>query len=80
MSGNPVIVKSASRVLEILEFVVAHNAKRPTFTDILNRFSIPKSSLSYLLQELVNQKYINYDLTSRSYYPGLKLIQLSLLV
>ncbi len=77
MSENPVIVKSASRVLEILEFVVAHNAKRPTFTDILNRFSIPKSSLSYLLQELTNQNYINFDPASRTYYPGLKLIRLS---
>ena len=77
MSENPIIVKSASRVLEILEFVVAHNATRPTFTAILNQFNIPKSSLSYLLQELVNQNYINYDPASRAYYPGLKLIQLS---
>ena len=77
MSEKPVIVKSASRVLEILEFVVSHNAKRPTFTDILNRFAIPKSSLSYLLQELINQNYVNYDSISRTYYPGLNLIRLS---
>ena len=77
MNEKPVIVKSASRVLEILEFVVAHNAQRPTFTDILNRFGIPKSSLSYLLQELINQNYINYDSVSRTYYPGLDLIRLS---
>ncbi len=77
MSEKPVIVKSASRVLEILEFIVAKKSQRPTFTDILNQFGIPKSSLSYLLQELVNQNYINHDPASRTYYPGIKLIRLS---
>jgi DNA-binding IclR family transcriptional regulator len=71
------IVKSASRVLDILEFVTSNNARRPTFTDILNQFNIPKSSLSYLLQELLQQEYIKYEPGTRTYYPGVRLIRLS---
>lgn len=71
------IVKSASRVLNILEFIVNNPARYPTFTDLLNHLNIPKSSLSYLLQELVQQKYITLDTATKTYYPGVKLIRLS---
>lgn len=76
--GNvkPAIVKSASRTLDIIEFVV-NCAKPPTFTAIQEFLDIPKSSLSYLLQDLNNRDYIHFDPDMRVYYPGLKLIQIS---
>ncbi|SDF82309.1 IclR family transcriptional regulator [Sporolituus thermophilus] len=78
MAGNakPAIVKSASRTLDIIEFIV-NSAKPPTFTAIQEFLDIPKSSLSYLLQELANRDYIQFDADTRVYYPGAKLIKLS---
>lgn len=77
LNSKPQIVKSASRVLEILEFIANNGSRRPTFTDILNQLSIPKSSLSYLLKELLQQDYIKYEPLTRTYSPGIKLIRLS---
>jgi len=72
----PAIVKSASRALDIIEFIInAH--KPPTFAIIRDILDIPKSSLSYLLQDLINRDYIQLDLDMRVYYPGSKLIQIS---
>ncbi|QDR81565.1 IclR family transcriptional regulator [Sporomusa termitida] len=74
--NKPAIVKSASRALDIIEFVVK-NPKPPTFSAILDYMDIPKSSLSYLLQDLLNREYLQIDSDTRVYYPGLKLIQVS---
>lgn len=74
--NKPAIVKSASRALDIIEFVVK-NPKPPTFSAILDYMDIPKSSLSYLLQDLLNREYLQIDNETRVYYPGLKLIQVS---
>lgn len=68
-------VKSASRVLDVLEYIV-NSPKAPTFRMIRDALDIPKSSLSYLLQDLITRNYINSDLESKVYYPGLKLLQL----
>ena len=76
MSQQPAIVKSAARALELLEYVV-NAPKTPTFRMLQDTLDIPKSSLSYLLQELVGREYLQYDLERRVYSPGLKLIQLS---
>jgi DNA-binding IclR family transcriptional regulator len=73
---KPAIVKSASRALDIIEYVVK-NPKPPTFSAILEYMDIPKSSLSYLLQDLLNREYLQIDNETRVYYPGLKLIQVS---
>lgn len=75
-NSKPAIVKSASRTLDIIEFVVKC-PKPPTFTAILAHMDIPKSSLSYLLQDLQNRDYLQLDTETRVYYPGLKLIQVS---
>ncbi|WP_425058923.1 HTH-type transcriptional regulator XynR [Sporomusa carbonis] len=75
-NGKPTMVKSASRTLDIIEFIVK-SPKPPTFTGIQEYLDIPKSSLSYLLQDLTNRDYIQFDPDMRVYYPGLKLIQLS---
>lgn len=74
--NKPAVVKSASRTLDIIEFVVK-SPKPPTFTTILEHMDIPKSSLSYLLQDLLNRDYLQIDTDMRVYYPGLKLIQVS---
>lgn len=75
-TNKPAVVKSASRTLDIMEFVVK-SPKPPTFTAILEYMDIPKSSLSYLLQDLLNRDYLQLDTDMRVYYPGLKLIQIS---
>ncbi len=75
-SNKPSVVKSAARTLDILEFIVK-SPKSPTFTMLQEFMDIPKSSLSYLLQELMNRDYIQFDSDTRVYYPGLKLVQLS---
>ena len=75
-TNKPTVVKSASRTLDIIEFVVK-SPKPPTFTAILEHMDIPKSSLSYLLQDLLNRDYMQIDTDMRVYYPGLKLIQVS---
>ncbi|MDR3589216.1 MAG: IclR family transcriptional regulator [Negativicutes bacterium] len=73
---KPAIVKSATRTLDVIEFIV-NSAKPPTFTAIQEFLAIPKSSLSYLLQDLTNRDYIHFDPDMRVYYPGMKLIQVS---
>ena len=74
--NKPSVVKSAARTLDILEFIVK-SPKSPTFSMLQEFMDIPKSSLSYLLQELINRDYIQFDADTRVYYPGLNLIQLS---
>ncbi|MDF2929638.1 IclR family transcriptional regulator [Anaerospora sp.] len=74
MSGKKTLVKSASRVLDIIEYIV-NSAKPPTFKAIQESLDIPKSSLSYLLQDLITREYIYCDIDTKVYYPGLKLIQ-----
>lgn len=69
------LVKSASRTLDIIEFIVK-SPKPVSFTAIQQSMDIPKSSLSYLLQELLNNDYLDYDSETRVYAPGLKLIQI----
>lgn len=76
MSQQPAVVKSAARAMELLEYVV-NAPKAPTFRVLQDTLDIPKSSLSYLLQELAGREYLQYDPERRVYSPGLKLIQLS---
>ena len=73
---QPNLVKSAARTIDILEFVVKKSPKPPTFSALQEYTGIPKSSLSYLLQELINKAYLSYESDSRTYYPGMALIQL----
>ncbi|MBP1763888.1 MAG: allR [Firmicutes bacterium] len=70
---QPAFVKSVARALEIINFVVK-SPKSPSFTVIQEALDIPKSSLSYLLQELVQQKYLQFDSDMKVYYPGIQLI------
>lgn len=70
------IVKSATRALYILEFILDCQ-RPPTFSIIMEHLGIPKSSLSYLLQDLTNLRYLQFDPDTKVYYPGPKLIQMS---
>ena len=68
-SSNPQSssVKSATRTLDIIEYVVA--AGRPLVAqEISNALGIPVSSLSYLLSTLVERSYLQRE--GRRYTPG----------
>ena len=67
-------VKSATRTLDIIEYVVAHD--RPLVAqDIALALGIPVSSLSYLLGTLVDRGYLNRDGRRYSAGPGLQRLQ-----
>src|SRR6188768_1989276 len=67
-------VKSATRTLDIIEYVVAHD--RPLVAqEIAIALGIPVSSLSYLLGTLVERGYLNRDGRRYSAGPGLQRLQ-----
>lgn len=69
-------VKSATRTLDIIEYVVAHN--RPLVAqEIATALGIPVSSLSYLLSTLVDREYLVRDARRYSAGPGLARLQAS---
>ncbi|TIX49568.1 IclR family transcriptional regulator [Alteraurantiacibacter aquimixticola] len=69
-------VKSATRTLDIIEYVVAHN--RPLVAqEIATALGIPVSSLSYLLSTLVDRQYLVRDGRRYSAGPGLARLQAS---
>lgn len=66
-------VKSATRTLDIIEYVVAHS--RPLVAqEIATALGIPVSSLSYLLSTLVDREYLVRD--GRRYSAGAGLARL----
>jgi len=78
MAENPALqssqVKSATRTLDIIEYVVAHD--RPLVAqEIAVALGIPVSSLSYLLGTLVDRGYLNRDGRRYSAGPGLQRLQ-----
>lgn len=68
-------IKSASRVLDVIEYII-NASKPPTFTVLRQTLQIPKSSLSYLLQDLIDRNYLYFDSEMKVYFPGIKLIQI----
>jgi len=67
-------VKSATRTLDIIEYVVAHG--RPLVAqEIAVALGIPVSSLSYLLATLVDRGYLARDGRRYSAGPGLERLQ-----
>jgi IclR family acetate operon transcriptional repressor len=67
-------VKSATRTLDIIEYVVAHG--RPLVAqDIALALGIPVSSLSYLLGTLVEREYLVREGRRYSAGPGLQRLQ-----
>ncbi len=78
MASNPAQssqVKSATRTLDIIEYVVAH--PRPLVAqEIATALGIPVSSLSYLLATLVDRNYLVREGRRYSPGPGLDKLQL----
>jgi IclR family acetate operon transcriptional repressor len=73
--GQSSQVKSATRTLDIIEYVVAH--PRPLVAqEIATALGIPVSSLSYLLATLVERNYLVRE--GRRYSPGPGLAKLQL--
>ena len=69
-------VKSATRTLDIIEYIVAHN--RPLVAqEIAVALGIPVSSLSYLLVTLVDRGYLAREGRRYSAGPGLQRLQAS---
>jgi DNA-binding IclR family transcriptional regulator len=62
-------VKSAMRVLDLLEYLRRWNAAQ-THTQIAAQLAIPKSSLTQLLKTLVSRGYLDYDPASKGYFLG----------
>ena len=68
-------VKSATRTLDIIEYVVAH--PRPLVAqEIATALGIPVSSLSYLLATLVDRNYLVREGRRYSPGPGLQKLQM----
>jgi DNA-binding IclR family transcriptional regulator len=67
-AGAATPVKSAGRVLEILEYFddVKHRARA---SDITEHFGYPQSSTSYLLKSLTQMGYLEFNPSSRTYMP-----------
>lgn len=74
VAAAPSQVKSATRTLDIIEYVVAH--ERPLVAqEIATALGIPVSSLSYLLATLVERNYLLRDGRRYSAGPGLQRLQ-----
>jgi IclR family acetate operon transcriptional repressor len=67
-------VKSATRTLDIIEYVVAHD-RALVAQEIAVALGIPVSSLSYLLGTLVDRGYLTRDGRRYSAGPGLQRLQ-----
>ena len=65
---SPAMVKSAARVISILEQF--DEVRRPMRVgEVAARLNVPQSSTSYLLRNLVEIGYLDFDPVSRAYMP-----------
>lgn len=72
--GGPRSVKSAERVLDLLEEAVASEGGF-TFMDLTRSGRIPKSSLHALLEVLVRRQYLELDAATRRYTLGIRTLE-----
>lgn len=68
-------VKSATRVLEVLEYFTLGQQPR-SMSELANDLGYPQSSTTVLLKTLVNLGYLNFDRKSRVYFPTPKVTTL----
>ena len=68
MAGMTRAVKSAIRVLEILEYFDRRHSEA-TVTDIARELKYPQSSTSILLQNLTGLGYLQRGSTGKTYVP-----------
>ncbi|WP_320202175.1 IclR family transcriptional regulator (plasmid) [Agrobacterium sp. rho-13.3] len=66
---GPGSVKSATRVLDLFEFLGRWDAEK-THAEIAEELNIPKSSLTQLLKTLLQRGYLAYSATSKGYRLG----------
>ena len=74
-SADSPSVKSARRVLEILEYF-AQGVARATVMQVANSLAYPQSSTSALLSSLATLGYLKFDLSDRTYSPTLRVMLL----
>lgn len=67
--GNVALVKSAARVLQVLEYF-DEIQREARVSEIAARLEYPQSSTSVLLKSLTQLGYLEYDAESRSYLPS----------
>lgn len=67
--GNVALVKSAGRVLQVLE-LFDEIQREARVSEIAERLDFPQSSTSVLLRSLTQLGYLDYDPDSRSYLPS----------
>ena len=67
--SGPVAVKSADRVLDLLEQLAARPAG-VSHSELATALAIPKSSLSQLLRTLVGRGYVAFEPVGRAYLLG----------
>jgi IclR family acetate operon transcriptional repressor len=70
------MVKSASRVLQILE-AVGSSKMGMTHKELCTSLSIPKGSLSLLLADLVSNEFLSFNKTKRHYIVGPQILFLA---
>lgn len=68
-------VKSATRVLEVLEYFALGQQPR-SMSELATDLGYPQSSTTVLLKTLVNTGYLNFDRRSRLYFPTPKVTSL----
>jgi DNA-binding IclR family transcriptional regulator len=69
-------VKSANRVLDLFE-LLGRWGDEMSHTEIANALTIPKSSLSQLLPNLVTRGYLEFSSATKGYRLGAKLTALA---
>src|SRR5262245_9190868 len=72
---DPKKIKSAQRVLEVLEYFNSER-QRGTVMDIARTYGYPQSSTSELLSCLVALGYLRLDLRARTYRPSARVAML----
>lgn len=73
--SEPTTVKSARRVLEILE-LFSQGLRKATVMEVANALTYPQSSTTALLSSLTTLGYLRFDPADRSYSPTLRVMLL----
>ncbi|WP_183407796.1 IclR family transcriptional regulator [Nocardioides marmoriginsengisoli] len=63
-------IKSAERVLDLLQLIASEGSQAWTFSDLRARLDLPKSSLHGLLRVLTDRGYLDLDPDDKSYRIG----------
>jgi len=70
-SSDDIVVKSASRALQLLELLTGH-ASPLSFSDIQQRLRYPKASLHGLLRTMTGARWLNFDPVAKQFTLGVR--------